>query len=367
MVFHLNNLLEAQWTFRLHYLLDTGQNRWHWRKVREIRVKKLQNDKTKLVEDALSGYALAHQDIIRLVSGTHMIERVREKKPGHVRVMIGNGAGHEPAVICLVGEGIFDLNVVGDVFSAPSARAIYEGIKRLAKNGPVLLAVQNHAGDVLNTTVAMQMAEKEGLPVRSVLFYDDVASAPKGMESERRGMAGMIFYTKIIGAMAENGADINDIIDTFQRVRDRTRTVSVAITNCTHPVSGLSMFDSLSESEIEIGMGVHGEGGTRRVSLPKSRDLAKILCDQLVADGEYKPQNRILVFVNGSGGITMMELSTFYADVRNYLESLGLSVVDCKVGNYLTTQELSGVSLSLISIDDTLLSLWKAPCSVSQF
>jgi phosphoenolpyruvate---glycerone phosphotransferase subunit DhaK len=330
-------------------------------------MKKLQNEKAALVDQALAGYALAHRNILRLVEGTHMMERLQPKEKGKVRFLMGNGAGHEPAVIGWVGKGMFDMNVVGDVFSAPNGYAIFDGIKRLSAGGPVLLAVQNHAGDVMNADMAMEMAEKAGINARSVLFYDDIASAPKGMEEERRGMAGMLFYTKIVGAMAERGAGMDELIAMFERVRDRTRTISVALTNCTHPVSGLSMFEGLGEREIEVGMGVHGEGGMGRMALPTSRDLAKMLCEKLIEDGGYREGENMLVLVNGAGGMTMMEMATFYADVHAYLASRGITVADCRVGNFLTTQELSGVSLSFASADEEMISLWHDPCEVSQF
>ena len=188
-----------------------------------------------------------------------MMARRHPKEPGKVRLMMGNGGGHEPAVIGWVGQGMLDLNVVGDVFTAPSGKMIYQGISRLAETGPVILFVQNHAGDVMNAELAMDMAED--LPVKSVLFYDDIASAPKGQEQERRGMGGMLFYAKICGALAGRGALQDEIIAMFEAVRDRTRTLSVAINGGTHPVTGLPISGELGENEIEIGMGVHGEGG----------------------------------------------------------------------------------------------------------
>lgn len=330
-------------------------------------MKKLQNDRDLLVEHCLEGYTAAHPDVLALVPGTHMVERAQKKAPGKVRLMMGNGAGHEPAVIGWVGPGMFDLNVVGNIFSAPSGDAIYAGIARLAAEGPVLLIVQNHAGDVLNANLAMERAAAEGLPVRSVLFYDDVASAPKECAEERRGMAGMIFYSKILGAMAEEGAGLDALVAVFERVRGRTRTLSVAVTNCTHPVSGLPMFDALPADEIEVGMGVHGEGGMGRLKLPTSAELAENVCGQLIEDGEYRAGDRMLVMVNGAGGMTMMELSTYFRDVKAYLESRGMTVAGCKVGNYLTTQELSGVSLSLLAADVEMLALWRKPCSAPAF
>lgn len=330
-------------------------------------MKKIINNPYALVEDTLKGYALSHEDIIRLVPGTHMVERVQSKAAGKVRFMMGNGAGHEPAVICWVGEGMFDLNVPGEIFTCASAARILEAIKRLGEGGPVLLAVQNHAGDVLNAGIAVDRAKEEGIPVRSVLFYDDIASAPKEYMEDRRGIGGMLFYAKIVGALAERGASMDELVAMFEKVRDRTRTYAVAVTNCTHPISGLPMFATLPEDEIELGMGVHGEGGGGRIMLPTAKELAGIMSQKLVEDGEYKAGDDMLVFVNGAGSMTMMEMSILYGEINTYLVSRGLKVAGCKVGNYLTTQELSGVSVSFCSATEDMLELWRAPCHVSQF
>lgn len=330
-------------------------------------MKKILNGSERIVEDTLRGFALAHGDIVHLVPGTHMMERATHKAPGKVRLLMGNGAGHEPAVICWVGEGMFDMNVVGEVFTCSSAEHIYQGICRLSEGGPVLIVVQNHAGDVMNAGIALERAIEKGLDVRSVLFYDDVASAPKEEIQERRGIGGMLFYAKIVGALAEEGAGLDDLTRMFERVRDATRTYSVAVTNGTHPITGMGMFDGLPDDMIEMGMGVHGEGGGGRIAIPTSRELAGRLCDILVEDGEYKRGDRLLVMVNGAGGMTAMELYTLYGEIADNLTERGMVIAGCKVGDYLTTQELSGVSLSLCVVDDEMIRLWNAPCHVGKF
>ena len=332
-----------------------------------MKMKKIINSPDTLVMDIIKGYTAAHEDIIRQVPGTHMVERVEPKEKGKVRFLMANGAGHEPAVMCWVGKGMFDMNIPGEIFTCASAPMIYEGIKRLGQDGPVLVAIQNHAGDVLNAGMAIEDALDDGVDVHSVLFYDDIASAPKSEISERRGIGGMLFYGKIIGAMAERGDDVEALKAMFEQVRDRTRTYAFAVTNCTNPISGLEMFAGLPEDEIELGMGVHGEGGGGRIKLPTSRELAKIVCDKLVEDGEYKAGDQMLVMVNGSGAMTMMEMSILYSEIKDYLESLGMKVVGRKVNNYLTTQELSGASISLCSVTDEMLALWNEPCCVSAF
>lgn len=330
-------------------------------------MKKIINSTETLVEDALRGYTMAHGDIIRLVPGTHMVERVRPKEAGKVRMLMGNGAGHEPAVACWVGLGMFDLNVVGEIFTCASSAHIYEGIRRLSAGGPVLVAVQNHAGDVLNADMAVARAQAEGIDVQSVLFYDDIASAPRDMIEERRGIGGMLFYAKIVGALAERGASLAECAAMFERVRETTRTYAVAVTNCTHPITGMAMFAGLPDDRIELGMGVHGEGGGGQIPLPTARELARLLCKTLAEDGGYSAGDRLLLMVNGAGGMTMMELSILYGELADAFAARGLEIAGCKVGSYLTTQELSGVSVSSCAVDGEMLALWNEPCRVGQF
>jgi dihydroxyacetone kinase-like protein len=327
-------------------------------------MKKLANDRNCLIEDELEGFSAAYSKLVILVKGTHIISR--RQPADKVRFIIGNGGGHEPAVIGWVGKGMFDANIVGEVFTAPSAEKILQGLEYVDNGKPILLAVQNHAGDVMNAGMAVEMARVKGIDVRSVLFYDDIASAPKGFECERRGMAGMLFYAKIVGAFLEQDGGIDEAINLFERVRDNTRTFSVAITTCTHPVSGMEMFD-LGPDEIELGMGVHGEGGMNRRKLPASRDLVRIMSDILIEDFGYSRGDEILVLINGAGSTTMMELYIFFKDLNDYLTELGIGIHGVKVGNYLTTQELSGVSLSFCKTDRQMKELWDAPCNAPDF
>jgi phosphoenolpyruvate---glycerone phosphotransferase subunit DhaK len=332
-----------------------------------MKMKKIIGNPNRIVEDTLEGFAHIYSDRIEVVPGTHIVERRVSKAPGKVRFMIGNGAGHEPAVIGWVGEGLFDMNVVGEIFSAPAAEEILRGIERLAPGGPVLIAVQNHAGDVLNANLAVEMALAKGIQVEPVLFYDDIASAPKGFEEERRGMVGMMFYAKIVGAKAERGAGIAELKALFEKCRDQTRTYSVAITNCTNPITGISMFDHLAEDEIELGMGVHGEGSGNALKIPTSSELVKFMVDKLVEDYPYSAGDDVLVVVNGAGSTTLMELFIYYNELKAYLESKGMRIRGVKVGNFLTTQELSGISLSLCKADDEMIELWNDPCGASYF
>ena len=332
-----------------------------------MKMKKIIGDPARIVEDTLEGFAAIYADRVALVPGTHIIERKTPKAPGKVRFMMGNGAGHEPAVIGWVGQGLFDMNVDGEIFTAPAAENILQGIQRLAVGGPVLLAVQNHAGDVLNANLAVEMAQEQGIQVHPVLFYDDVASAPKGFEADRRGMVGMVFYTKIVGAKAEMGASVAELTALFERCRDATRTYSVAIGNCTNPVTGISMFDHLADDEIELGMGVHGEASGNTLKIPTAQELVRLMVGKLIADYPYTRGDDVLAVVNGAGSTTLMELFIYYKELNAYLEGLGIHIRGSKVGNFLTTQELSGISLSLCKADAEMLALWKEPCDSSYF
>ena len=330
-------------------------------------MKKIRNDKEYLVEETLEGYAMMHSDIIVWKEGTHQIIRKHKKGKEKVKFVLGNGAGHEPAVIGWVGHGMLDMNIVGDVFTAPSADKILEGLETINDGSPILLAVQNHAGDVLNANIAYGRAIKEGIDVRKVLFYDDVASAPKGFEEERRGIGGMLFYTKIVGAYLEQGGDVEHAVELFERVRDNTRTYSVAFTQCTHPVTGMQIVN-LPENEIEMGMGVHGEGGgNNRIPMPSSAQLAQKVGDILLKDGPYGAGDEVLLFINGLGSTTMMEQSILYRDMVHYLTCRDMKVAGNYCGNCLTTQELGGVSVSLCKVGEEEKALWNAPCACGIF
>lgn len=330
-------------------------------------MKKLRNRPEDLVQETLEGYAMANSEVIGLNPGTHQIVRKEKKGPDKVKFALGNGAGHEPAVIGWVGPGMLDMNIVGDVFTAPSAEKILEGLEALDDGSPILLAVQNHAGDVLNAERACKKARERGIDVHRVLFYDDVASAPKGFEEERRGMAGMLFYVKIVGAFLEQGGGIEEAVRLFERVRDNTRTYSVAFTSCTHPVTGMKMVE-LPENEIELGMGVHGEGGgENRVPMMSSAGLAEHIGSLLAEDGDYLAGETLLLFVNGLGSATMMEQSILYRDMTHFFEKRGMRVAGGYCGGCLTTQELGGVSVSVCRVGEEELKLWNAPCRCGIF
>lgn len=329
-------------------------------------MKKIINDPNHLADELLEGYTLAYRNIIKLVEGTHMVVRQTPKAKGKVKLVMGNGCGHEPAVTGWVGEGMFDANIVGDIFTAPSGEEMFRCLQLLDDGSPILLCVQNHAGDVMNANVCMDLALDAGMNIEQVLYYDDIATAPKGMEDQRRGIGGMLFYSKIVGALAEAGGSLAACIELFERVRDNTRTLAVAIKGSTHPVTGLPQFE-LADDEIQIGMGVHGEGGLESLKLCTAQELAANMGGRLLEDKPFVDGDELLVFLNGSGSTTVMELSIFYRDLFRFLAGRGIHAQEGVIGNFLTTQEAAGFSLSLCKLERDMLELWNAPCRTGCF
>lgn len=329
-------------------------------------MKKLLNAKEDIMNETMRGFAMENHRRLKLIEGTHQMVRRTPKEKGKVKLVVGNGGGHEPGLMGWVGKGMYDLDCLGEVFTAQSGEVFFEGIQALDDGSPILLTIANHAGDVLNGNLAYAMALEEGMDIRKVLFYDDVASAPKGMEEERRGMAGMMFSIKAAGAAAEAGESLEKCAEVFEKARDNTRTFGIALTSCTHPVSGATMFD-IPDGVIEMGGGIHGEGGMDTMPFTSSREVCKIICEKLIEDMPYEPGDEVVVLVNGSGSTTMMEMSIFYQDVVDYLNFKGIKVYDGVAGNFITTQELGGLSLSLCKMDDELKRLWDAPCSTPAY
>lgn len=330
-------------------------------------MKKICNVPETLLADMLEGFAKIHSDKVKYLPEHSAIVRATPKEKGKVKLVMGNGSGHEPAVIGWVGYGMFDMDVVGEAFTAPSGDHVFEAVQAIDDGSPILLIVQNHAGDVLNANVAYKKAKKAGVDIHKVLFYDDIASAPRDQIEERRGMGGMFFYTKVVGAMAEQGSSIEECIAMFERVRDNTRTYAAAFSSCTHPATGIKMFEYLEGNNlIELGMGVHGEGGgNNRIPMPTARELAAIMGKALLEDKPYAKGDRLLVDINGTGATTCMELSIFYNEFEKFLFDQGISAVGAVSGNFLTTQELAGVSVSVCSVDQEMLRLWEVPCSTA--
>jgi len=334
-----------------------------------MKMKKLINRPEDIVRELFAGLVKSNSDLYEFAA-PDIIVRKRPKDPGKVWIVFGQGAGHEPGYSGVLGYGMHDVEVPGGIFSCSGGDRIYEGIKLAwEKSGrtPVLLLISNHEGDVLNAAMALELAQDDGIDVASVLLYDDIASAPKGREKERRGMAGMTFSFKIAGAMSEEGADRADIIEAVERVTAATRTLAVALTPCTIPTTGQPLF-SLKDDELLIGPGVHGEPGPEGpLKMMPADEVMDRVAQRLLDDGEFRSGDGVLVLINGCGATTLMELFILYNRLDEILKGKNITAFKPLIGNYVTTQEMAGFSLSLCRADDEIKRLWARPANTPFF
>ncbi len=329
-------------------------------------MKKLVNQVGGIVEDMITGYVAAYGDIVDRLPGSNVIVRRTPKQSGRVGLVIGNGSGHEPVAMGWVGRGMLDANALGSVFTAPPPAQILQAIRAADRGAGMILLISHHAGDLMNGEMAVDLARAEDMRVEALVMYDDIASAPRGREAERRGAPGTMFIYKILGARAEEGAPLEELMALGQRVRDATRTLAVALSAGVSPVSGAKIFE-LPEDEIFIGMGVHGEAGMGRGKMGPAADIVAVMADAILADLPFHAGDEVLAFVNGSGGTTLMELLIAYGALAGILERRGIRTVRPLVGEYVTTQESQGMSISLCRCDAEMRRLWLAPAVVPFF
>jgi len=330
-------------------------------------MKKIINNKEQIVDDMLSGYVKANSDRIKLSKNNkRIILRSQPKSVDKTAILIGNGSGHEPIAMGWVGEGLLDANIVGDIFAAPSGDSIFEGIELFRKNSGCILLISNHAGDVMNGEMAIELANENNINADLLLMYDDIASAPKGSEDQRRGGAGTAFIYKILGALSELGEDKETLLSLGTLVRDQTRTLSIAIDSGTSPLSGEKIFH-LDDDEVFIGMGVHGESGYGRQKISSSKKVIKFMMDKIFDDFKYKKGDIVIPFINGSGATTLMELLIIFNDVEEYLAKYKIKCFKPLVNEYITTQDSAGFSISLLNSNEQMRHLWASPSSAPYF
>ena len=330
-------------------------------------MKKIINNKDRLVDDMLSGYIKANNDRVKFSNKSNrIILRSQPKDLDKTAVLIGNGSGHEPIAMGWVGEGLLDANIVGDIFAAPSGDLIFEGIQELKENSGCILLISNHAGDVMNGEMAIELAKEQNINADLLLMYDDIASAPRGSEDQRRGGAGTTFIYKILGALSEMGEKKDYLLGLGERVRDQTRTLSIAVASGVSPISGEKIFQ-LDDDEVFIGMGVHGESGYGRQKISSSKTIIKFMMDKIFDDYSYKEGDVVIPFINGSGATTLMELLIVYNDVEEYLAKYKIKCFKPLVNEYITTQESAGFSISLLNSNEQMRDLWIYPSSAPYF
>jgi dihydroxyacetone kinase-like protein len=323
-------------------------------------MKKFINDPANLTAELLEGFALAYGNKIKLESGK-LVVRATPKPLDKVALVTLGGAGHEPALSGFVGQGMLDISVVGDIFAAPGAPKVFDALKKANRPAGVLLVILNHAGDVMSANIAMEMAKKQGLNVRTLLTHEDIAPGANAPATDRRGLVGCVPLYKIAGAAAEAGCSLDQVAAIAERFNNAMATLAVAMKTATHPSTGQSIFD-LADDEMEIGMGQHGEPGTGPTKLLTADQTARVMIDRLVAAVGAARGDRLLVILNGSGATTLMELFIVYRSVHARLQELGITPVFPRIGEYLTVQEMAGFQMFVAKMDDELIGLWNAPC-----
>jgi len=326
------------------------------------RAHKLINEPDNIVDEMLEGFCAAYADIVRL-GGDRLVVRAQPKAPGKVGLVMGGGSGHEPAMLGWIGQGLLDVNIVGEVFTAPGPERILDGIRAADRGGGVLLCVSHHEGDRLNAELALEFCEAEGIDkVAMVILYDDISSAPKGRESERRGTAGLFFVWKMLGAFCEGDVTLAAAKALAEKVRDNTRSLAMSLSSCASPVSGEVMFE-LADGEMEIGMGLHGEVGRGRQKALSADETIDLMLPPILDDLPFQAGDEALVLLNNSGSLTLMELFTLYRRVAIKLREAGIHVYKSWIGPYATTLETAGFAISLCRVDEQLKALWDAPAN----
>lgn len=322
--------------------------------------KKLINNPDSVVTEMLRGLVFAKPD---LSYNEEQQVIYRAKKSGKVGVISGGGAGHEPAHAGYVGAGMLDAAVSGNVFASPGPEQILEGIRRADSGKGVLMVIKNYSGDVMNFQMAAELAEMENIRVDSVIVKDDVAVPDSLYSAGRRGIAGTVFVHKIAGAAAAAGKPLNEVKALAQKVIDNIRSMGMASTPCTLPGAGRANFQ-LADDEVEIGMGIHGEPGIKRETMTSAHELAKKLLDKILEDYDYS-KSEVAVIVNGLGGTPLMELYIICNETHEYLREKGIRIYKTMVGNYMTSLEMAGCSITLLKLDEELKKLLDAPCNTT--
>jgi dihydroxyacetone kinase-like protein len=324
-------------------------------------VKKLINDPEKFVDEMLDGLLLAHPDQLRAASeDRRALVRADSPSQGRVGIVTGGGSGHLPTFLGYVGEGLCSGVAVGNVFSSPSAEQVLEATKASDGGAGVLYLYGNYGGDLLNFDLAADLAELEGIETRTVLVTDDVASQPKERAADRRGVAGLFFAYKCGGAAAERGDDLAGVAAAAQAAVDATRTMGIGLSPTILPTVGKPTFE-LDEGEMEIGIGIHGEPGVHRGPLESADEVTDRLLDPIVADLGLTSGERVAVLVNGLGATPLEELYVIYRRVHGRLSELGVGIERRYIGEFATSLEMAGASISVMRLDDSTAELLAAP------
>ncbi|MDO5066475.1 MAG: dihydroxyacetone kinase subunit DhaK [Propionibacteriaceae bacterium] len=325
-------------------------------------MKKLINSPDDVIAEALRGIE-ASDDRVRIDHQHRVILRAEPTRPGKVALVSGGGSGHEPLHGGFVGVGMLDAACAGQVFTSPTPDQIHAATLAADSGAGVLHIVKNYTGDVLNFEMAAELAAEEDVRVETVVIADDVAVQDSLYTAGRRGVGLTVLLEKIVGAAAEEGRDLDGVLTVANKVNQQGRSMGMALTSCTVPTAGKPTFD-LPEDQMEIGIGIHGEPGRRREPLGTAKDIARQLVEPILADHDFTGK-RTIVMVGGMGGTPLIELYLMYGEVKTLLDTAGVTVARNLVGNYITSLDMAGCAVTILEVDDELLSLWDAPVNTA--
>lgn len=324
-------------------------------------MKKLINDPNAVATEGIEGLALAYPHIIKKLDGLRAVARKDVPVPGKVAVLTGGGSGHEPMFAAYVGKGLPDASVAGNIFAAPPSLPIVRVARQINAGRGILFLYGNYSGDLLNFDMAAGELAAEGVEVATVRICDDVASAPREQRGDRRGVAGDLFVLKVAAAAAEELLDLPAVAAAAEKANENTGTVGVALTSCVIPASGKPIF-ALPDGEMELGMGLHGEPGVKRGPLRSADEIAEFLVERILADLGIVSGNEVAVLVNGFGATPIVELFIVFRRVYRLLEDAGVRIARSYIGNYATSLDMAGCSVSIMRLDKDLKRWLLASC-----
>ena len=316
-------------------------------------MQKFINDPSLVVDEMLQGFVKAHKDLISTTENDRVLKYKNAPVEGKVGIVTGGGSGHKPAFIGYIGKNMCDAVAVGEIFTSPPAQMFYDAIKAADGGKGVALLYGNYAGDNMNVDMAMEEAEDEGIQVKKVVANDDVPSAPVDEREKRRGVAGEILMWKVGGAKAALGGTLDEVVAAAQKAIDYTRSIGVGLSGCTIPEVGHPNF-KVDPGKMEVGIGHHGEPGIEIADLETSAEVAQRMCNVVLPDLPFEKGDKVVLLISGLGSTPVMELYILYRDVFDLLEKAGISVHVSYVGNYFTSMEMAGATLTLMKLDDEL-------------
>ena len=323
-------------------------------------MQRILNNPDNIVDEMLKGFLKTHSDIVEATENPRVV-KAKGVPADRVGVVTGGGSGHKPAFVGYVGENLCDAAAVGEIFSSPTAAAFLDAFKVANSGKGVACLYGNYSGDNMNVRMAVKMAKKAGIEVKTVIANDDVASAPKDQREKRRGVAGEILMWKAAGAKAATGASLDEVIATAQKAIDNTRSIGIGLTPCTLPAVGHPNFE-IKEGTIEVGIGHHGEPGVAVCALEPAAQMAKRMVDIVVPDYPFEAGDEVVVLVSGLGATPVMELYVLYDEIDKLLTEKGIKTHRAYVGNYFTSLDMMGATLTVMKLDEELKTLMDAPC-----